>query len=163
VLSALVQLDLGLLTVTRPTRSLVRALLCGGAGLLSLACLALPRGTAINAEGYLVLGPRGAREFGLGEGDTLVELSTARVRKSIRVAADESASRLGYRASCSRFFSRGDPTVVLMVMECTHAFAAEDGEALAAFNSSGSQVGRVIGFATPDDYREVSPARRRRP
>lgn len=145
------------LAMTRLASQLLR-LAC--ASLMVVACAPSRHGADVNLSGFLLLGPNGAREFGLDQADTLFEQRGARIPPKVRIAAEQAASRLMSSAGCTRYFRRGELFVVLLVSECAQGIAAEDGEALAAFRSDGSGVGRVIGFATSDDYREVSPARR---
>lgn len=164
MLPEVVKLSCRMLTVNFGRPSPFRMVLQGCLSILAVACASVPRGTDVTPAGHLLLGQNGAREFGVAPGDTLFERSAGDVPLAVRLAAQETGVRLGYAVDCSRFFSRGETFVVLLVSACQRGDAQEDGEALAAFRTNGSGIGPVLGFATPDDYVEVAPARRvRRP
>lgn len=68
-------------------------------------------------HGFMVLGDR-AVKFGLTPGDTLVEQPASRIPAALRREAEHLVRRAEYRVGCTRYWTRGPATVVLVARYC---------------------------------------------
>ena len=136
--------------------------------LISTACLMMAAAGCMSGQrrvpstGFIVLGPRAAAIFGMADRDSLPEVTGASVPDTVRLASTAEAARLRFTAACSRFFRHDSSYVVLLKAACALGEVTEDGEALAAFDRSGTARGSTIPSVSTQDYRVLQPGERAR-
>jgi hypothetical protein len=122
-----------------------RATLCL-ALLGSVACGHNAPGSARHlGNGYIVLGDRVRSRFGLVPGDTIPEMPRNSVHGPVQLAADSQALRDGFDVRCARYFRKDVAYVVLFTRGCASESATEDGDGMAAFDSTGTLLGPPAG------------------
>ena len=98
-----------------PTLAFVRALVA--AILIGAGCTGGDGRADADFHGFMVLGDR-AVDFGLTPGDTLVEQPAERVPAALREEVERDVRRAEYRVGCTRYWTRGAATVVLIARYC---------------------------------------------
>lgn len=99
-----------------------------------------PDGSIELQLGDLVTGP-GATDFGLGQGDTLPELSADHTPDAVRASADQQAKLFRCRPRCTRYFRADSLYVALLIARCEAGRVVDDSQGMAAYTARGEPTG----------------------